>query len=103
VSSAGFWPGGGGVEQACFYSYAYPSPPGFPEADVSPADACWNPSLGEFLLPYAAVREAASPDEALLAFLQSSYEAAARLAAWDRRALEKTPVSQDFDGAPSTP
>jgi hypothetical protein len=103
VSSAGFWPGGGGAEQACFYSYAYPGPAGFAEAIVSPPGAGWSTSLGEFLLPYDAVREAASPDEALLEFLQSSYEAAARLAGWDRRALEKTAVSEDFEVAPSTP
>jgi hypothetical protein len=103
VSSAGFWPGGGGAEQACFYSYAYPTPPGFAEAIVSPPGAGWSRNLGEFLLPYDAVREAASPDEALLEFLQSSYEAAARLAGWDRGALERSPVSEDFDFAPSTP
>ncbi len=90
VSSAGFWPGGGGADQASFYSYAYPMPAGFPEAIISPPQAGWNTSLGEFLLPYDAVREAPSPDEALLEFLQSSYEAAASHAAWDRPALEMT-------------
>ena len=87
VSSAGFWPGGeaGGP---CFYSYAYPSPQGFADAEVEPREARFDPGLAEFLLPYAAVRAAPDPDAALLAFLQSTYEAAAELAHWDRRALE---------------
>ncbi|MGC1304793.1 MAG: DUF5996 family protein [Caulobacteraceae bacterium] len=88
VSSAGFWPGGGGVEEACFYSYAYPVPEGFGSAPVSPAAARFDPALGEFLLPYEAVRTAPDPDAVLLSFLQSSYDAAADLAAWDRGALE---------------
>ena len=87
VSSAGFWPGGGGVD-ASFYSYAYPSPPGFASAAVRPATAQYNEAMGEFLLPYEAVRTAPDPDAALLAFLQSTYEAAADLAHWDRAALE---------------
>jgi hypothetical protein len=89
VSSAGFWPGGGGIAYPAFYSYAYPAPAGFAQARVGPAGAAWSESLGEFLLPYQAVREAASPDEFLLEFLQSSYEAAANAAAWDRTALER--------------
>jgi hypothetical protein len=88
VSSAGFWPGGGGVEQAAFYSYAYPVPDGFPASTVRPAAASFNATLGEFLLPYDAVRAASDPDAALLAFLQSTYEAAAIAGKWDRAALE---------------
>jgi hypothetical protein len=88
VSSAGFWPGGNGVD-AMFYSYAYPSPDGFAEATVMPESAAWSAELGEFLLPYEAVRTADSPDDVLLQFLQSSYNAAADLAAWDRKALER--------------
>jgi hypothetical protein len=88
VSSAGFWPGGGGVEEACFYAYAYPEPPGFRAAKVAPEEAGYDPALGEFLLPYAAVQGAADPDAALLDFLGSTYVAAADAAAWDRAALE---------------
>jgi hypothetical protein len=91
VSSAGFWPGGGGVDHAAFYAYAYPAPAGFAEARVEPAGASWSKELGEFVLPYDEVRTAASPDEALLAFLRSTYEAAAGLAHWDRVALEREP------------
>ena len=87
VSSAGFWPGGGGIEPS-FYAYAYPPPPGFAAASIAPAAARFDPALGEFLLPYEAVRSAADPDSVLTAFLQSSYEAAADLAGWDRAALE---------------
>ncbi|HEY8494877.1 MAG TPA: DUF5996 family protein [Myxococcota bacterium] len=89
VSSAGFWPGSGGIDHAAFYSYAYPQPPGFAEAKVQPAAAAWSPALGEFLLPYDAVRTASSPDDVLLEFLQTTYEAAADRARWDRRALER--------------
>jgi Family of unknown function (DUF5996) len=88
VSSAGFWPGGNGIDYPAFYSYAYPAPEGFREATVQPAAAAFSETLGEFLLPYEAVRTAADPDAALLAFLQSTYEAAARAAHWDREALE---------------
>jgi hypothetical protein len=91
VSSAGFWPGGGGVESASFYSYAYPAPDGFAQARVSPAGARWSAALGEFLLPYDDVRTAPSPDDALLEFLQSTYEAAADAAGWERAALERDP------------
>jgi hypothetical protein len=87
VSSAGFWPGGGGIAPS-FYAYAYPAPQGFADAPVAPAAACFDPTLGEFLLPYEAVRTAADPDAALTAFLQTTYEAAADLAGWDRAALE---------------
>ena len=88
VSSAGFWPGGSGTDHAAFYSYAYPVPTGFRHAAVRPADAFFNEALGEFLLPYDAVRTAADPEATLLDFLQSTYEAAARSANWDRAALE---------------
>jgi hypothetical protein len=88
VSSAGFWPGGAGVEGPSFYAYAWPAPEGFASAAVSPAQARFDPGLGEFLLPYDAVRTAPDPDAALLSFLQSTYEAAADLAGWDRSALE---------------
>lgn len=88
VSSAGFWPGGGGGDQAMFYSYAYPTPDGMSDRLVEPAAAYWDSALGEFLLPYDAVRTAADPDATLMTFLQSTYEAAADAAVWDRRALE---------------
>jgi hypothetical protein len=88
VSSAGFWPGDERAPEPSFYSYAYPTPAGFAEAPVAPAQARFDPALGEFLLPYDVVRHASDPDAALLAFLQSTYEAAADLAGWDRSALE---------------
>lgn len=88
VSSAGFWPGGGGVDQAAFYSYAYPTPDGFKDASVSPDAAYWSDPLGEFVLPYEAVRQAEDPERALLSFLQTTYAAAADLSGWDRKALE---------------
>jgi hypothetical protein len=91
VSSAGFWPGNASVPEAVFYSYAYPEPPGFRDAAVAPPGARFDQRLGEFVLPYETVRQSASPDEALLAFLQATYEAAADRAAWDRGALETSP------------
>jgi hypothetical protein len=90
VSSCGFWAGGGPVAYPVFYSYAYPEPPGFRDAHVAPDTAVYNTDLGEFLLPYDSVRLAPSPDETLLTFLQSTYEAAADLARWDRAALERS-------------
>lgn len=89
VSSAGFWAGGDFFPQPVFYAYAYPEPKGFAEAKVAPAQAFYSTDLREFFLPYDAVRTAASPDEMLLAFLQSTYEAAADLGGWDRAALER--------------
>jgi hypothetical protein len=89
VSSAGFWYGGGPVPRPVFYSYAYPEPAGFAQAKVAPAEAFYSGDLREFMLPYDAVRSAASPDETLLAFLQSTYDAAADLGRWDRPALER--------------
>ncbi|HUI60363.1 MAG TPA: DUF5996 family protein [Steroidobacteraceae bacterium] len=88
VSSAGFWPGGNGIDYAAFYSYAYPAPSGFKDQPVCPAQAFYSTTLGEFLLPYDAVRTAADPDRTLLEFLQSTYAAAATAANWDRAALE---------------
>jgi len=89
VSSAGFWPGGGGpIDYAAFYSYAYPAPEGFSAARVLPKEAFFSKELGEFLLPYDAVRTARDPDAALMDFLQSTYAATADLAKWDRAALE---------------
>jgi hypothetical protein len=88
VSSAGFWPGSGAIDYPAFYSYAYPEPAGFRAARVRPDAAYFSDDLGEFILPYDAVRTAAQPDQALLEFLQSTYEAAANAAKWDRDALE---------------
>ena len=87
VSSAGFWPGGGDGD-AAFYSYAYPAPEGFAAAKIAPAQAFFSKELGEFILPYEAVRTAPVPERTLMAFLQSTYEAAADPATWDRAALE---------------
>jgi len=91
VSSCGFWAGssGGAVPYPAFYAYAYPEPGAFGEARVSPSQAFYSAELREFILPYDAVRTAADPDDMLLGFLQSTYEAAADLAAWDRAALEQ--------------
>lgn len=87
-ASVGFWPGSDAYPHAAFYAYAYPSPAGYAETRVAPAQAGWNADLGEFLLPYEAVATAADPDAALLAFCQSTYDAAADLAGWNRAALE---------------
>jgi Family of unknown function (DUF5996) len=89
VSSCGFWPGGSA--EGSFYAYAYPQPDGFAEWPVGPAEAFYEKSLGEFLLPYGAVRVADDPDATLLEFFQSTYEAAAELAGWDRAELEAGP------------
>jgi hypothetical protein len=88
VSSAGFWPGGAGVDEAMFYSYAYPAPAGFAAARIEPEAARYDSTMGEFLLPYDAVRRAADPDKMLMSFLESTYRAAADLGGWDRTALE---------------
>lgn len=88
VSSAGFWPGGGAIDYPAFYSYAYPEPAGFRATKVRPDAAFFSEALGEFILPYDAMRLSAQPDQALLDFLQSTYEAAANAAKWDREALE---------------
>jgi hypothetical protein len=91
VSSAGFWPGSSSFEEAAFFSYAYPTPDGFAAAPVAPAAAYFHPTLGEFILPYEAVRSATDPDATLFAFLDSTYEAAARCARWDRARLDGPP------------
>jgi hypothetical protein len=92
-SSAGFWPGGVTAAEPIFYSYAYPEPAGFREASVIPDAAGFNTDLGEFTLPYEAVRNTADPADELLGFLQSTYDAAANLQRWDREALEREPVA----------
>jgi len=89
VSSCGFWPGGDPVAYPIFYSYAYPAPDGFEDAPVKLASAFYSTDLGEFILPYDEVRKAEKPDKLLLDFLQSTYEAAATLGKWDRKALER--------------
>jgi Family of unknown function (DUF5996) len=89
VSSCGFWPGGGPVNEPAFYAYAYPEPQGFKDYPVKPQEAFYHTGMGEFLLPYDVVRNAKSPDEVLLSFMQTTYEAAATCAKWDRRALER--------------
>ncbi len=86
--AAGFWTGGGPVDDAVFYSYMAPKPDGFEASAIEPAGAFWSSELGEFLLPYEAVRTADDPDAALMAFLQSSYATSADLAGWDRERLE---------------
>jgi hypothetical protein len=90
VSSAGFWPGGGDIKGAAYYAYAAPEPEGFGQAPVRPAKAYYQAQMKEFLLMYDDVRTSASPRAALLEFLQSTYEAAANLAKWDRKELEKS-------------
>jgi len=91
VSSAGFWPGGGAIEYPAFYSYAYPAPEGFGAASVQPDAAFFSQDMGEFILPYDAVRTASAPDTVLLDFLQSTYAAAADLGRWNRASLECPP------------
>ncbi|ORE85675.1 DUF5996 family protein [Aurantimonas sp. 22II-16-19i] len=107
VSSAGFWPGGGGIDYPAFYAYAYPAPKGFRGASVRPEAAFWHEGLSEFVLPYDAVRSAADPDAALMAFLVSTYEATADLAGWDRDLLEAVPARRGkprpHDAAPLRP
>jgi hypothetical protein len=88
VSSAGFWPGGGAIEGPAYYSYAVPAPAGLEKERIRPAAAGWNSQLSEFLLMYDDVRQSNSPEETLTEFLESTYEASARLAKWDRAALE---------------
>jgi Family of unknown function (DUF5996) len=92
VISAGFWPGNGGFGEAAFYCYAAPSPAGLDAAPIAPPAAKYDSALGEFIFRYDDLRSQPSPDEALLTFLQSSYELAANLAKWDRPALERQSV-----------
>jgi hypothetical protein len=89
VSSCGFWPGGGPVDEPVFYAYAYPEPQGFKDYPIEPAEAFYHSEMSEFLLSYDVVRTAKSPDDVLLSFLQSTYEAAATCSKWDRNALER--------------
>jgi hypothetical protein len=89
VSSSGFWPGGDAMPYPVFYAYAYPEPEGFKSAALRAPGARYDPTFGEFVLPYEDVRRSSSPDAMLLEFLQSSYEAAAELGGWDRDALER--------------
>ena len=88
VISAGFWPGGASYPTPIFYSYAYPEPEGFADASIRPEAARWDSDLSEFVLPYDAVRESETPEADLMAFLESTYQAAADRAGWDREALE---------------
>src|SRR5439155_883662 len=88
VSSCGFWPGNGGYGRAAFYVYAYPEPPGYGDAPLTTPEAFYDKGLGQFILPYDAVRQSRDPDALLLGFLQETYEAAATRANWDRQALE---------------
>jgi hypothetical protein len=109
VSSAGFWPGGGGLDYPAFYAYAYPAPDGYRAGPVQPDSAFWHEGLSEFILPYDAVQSATDPDDALMSFLVSTYEAAADLGHWDRDLLEcahGTPRqvrAPDAAAAPHTP
>jgi hypothetical protein len=89
LSSCGFWPGGG--DEGAFYAYAYPEPDGYADHPVGPAEAHYSSDLGEYILPYEVVRQAADPDQTLLKFLQDTYEAAAVQADWDRATLEDDP------------
>ena len=88
VSSCGFWPGNGGFGRPAFFSYAYPEPAGFADAPMTPL-TYYDPDLGQFILPYDSVRQASSPDDAVMDYLRHTYEAAAKLGRWDRSALER--------------
>jgi hypothetical protein len=89
VSSCGFWPGGAPVNEPIFYAYAYPEPKGFKDYSIQPSEAFYHNEMREFILPYNVVRTSKSPDKVLQSFLQSTYEAVARCAKWDRSALER--------------
>jgi hypothetical protein len=91
VISAGFWPGGGGIEGPAFYSYTAPEPAGLKTSAIRPSGAIYHGGMSEFILPYDQIRGAPSPESELLEFLQSTYEAGANLAQWDRAALERSP------------
>ena len=90
VSSCGFWPGNGGFGYPAFYVYAYPEPVGYGDTRLQTPGAAYNKDLSQFILPYDAVRQASDPDALLLRFLQETYAAAADLAKWDRKALERS-------------
>ena len=94
VSSCGFWAGGGAIQHAAFYSYAYPEPAGYAGTRVKPEAAFYSTDLREFILPYDVVRQSADPDATLLEFLETTYEAAANLGKWDRSALERSSASR---------
>jgi hypothetical protein len=96
VSSLGFWPGNSAAPTAIFYSYAYPEPGGLAQAKVEPAAAFYDPKFREFMLPYDVMRTAENPDEVLLGFAQSAYDAASELAKWDRKALQEVKPSLHF-------
>jgi Family of unknown function (DUF5996) len=89
ASSCGFWPGGGPIPYAAFYSYAYPEPAGFSETPVKQNEGFYSADLREFILPYDVARQSQSPDDTLLDFLQTTYKTAANLAKWDRSSLER--------------
>lgn len=91
VTSCGFWPGNRDNPDPIFYAYAYPTPDGFSESEVRPDAAFWLDAMGEFALPYEAVRASDTPDDDLLAFFESTHAVAAELADWDREALERPP------------
>jgi hypothetical protein len=90
VISHGFWPGSGPVLEPAFYAYAVPEPDGLKATRVQPEGAFYHSALGEFILPYEVVRRAASPDAAITAFVDSTYDRAATLGGWDRAALERS-------------
>jgi hypothetical protein len=98
VMSFGFWPGGDVVEEAAFYAYAAPEPAGFREASPRPDDARYVPELGEFILPYRAVRESGAPRETVLEFFQQTYEVGSTLGRWDRSALDRSWASSPPEG-----
>ena len=89
LSSCGFWPGGGPIDEPVFYAYAYPEPDGFKDYPIQPSEAFYHTEIREFVLPYDVVRTAKSPEENLLSFMQSTYEAASMRAKWDRLTLER--------------
>jgi hypothetical protein len=89
VSSCGFWPGGDPIDEPVFYAYAYPEPPGFKDYPIQPPEAFYHTGMREFILPYNIVRTSDSPDKVLLSFLESTYEAEAISANWDRSTLER--------------
>src|SRR5690606_35256194 len=97
-ATVGFWPGSGTFPEPAFVAYTYPEPPGFRTAKVRPDAAAWHPDLGEFVLRYDDVREASEPDQLILDFFESTYDAGATLAGWDRAALEQEPPYQPGKG-----
>lgn len=103
VSSCGFWPGNEAVPFPAFYSYAYPAPQGFDTAQIQPAEGYFDSKLREFILPYDVVRNSKNPDQMVLAFFQSTYEAAANLAHWDRKSLEESPYLKELQNRPHHP